>query len=228
MKTLTLHLGRERRILQGHRWVFSNEIADPIHDLEPGSWVEVLTAKGLSLGTGYINPASLIAVRLACPAGKKPDEKFFRQAMLDAASFRQSLYPGAESCRLVFGESDQFPGLVVDRYGDVLVYQAGTVGMAAMEESVRQLLIELFQPSALVFRNDSLSRTLEGLPLEKGVAYGSVSGDILVRIDGIRYMVDVLNGQKTGMYLDQRDNRNAARQWMEGKRVLDLFCYNGA
>jgi 23S rRNA (cytosine1962-C5)-methyltransferase len=228
MKTLTLHSGRERRILQGHRWVFSNEIAHPIHDFEPGSWVEVLTAKGRPLGTGYINPASLIAVRLVCPPGKKPDGEFFRQRLLDAAAFRRSLYPDSESCRLVFGESDSLPGLVVDRYGEVLVYQVGTVGMAKMEELMRQMLIELFRPTALVFRNDSPSRTIEGLTLEKGVAYGSISGNIPVEIEGIRYMVDVLDGQKTGMYLDQRDNRNAARQWIKGKRVLDLFCYNGA
>ena len=228
IRTLTLHSGRERRILRGHRWVFSNEIADPIHDFEPGSWVEVLTAKGLSLGVGYINPASLIAVRLVCPPGKKPDEKFFRQTLLEAASLRQFLYPGAESCRLVFGESDRLPGLVVDRYGDVLVYQAGTVGMAGMEELMRELLLDLFRPAALVFRNDSPSRALEGLGMEKGVACGSVTGDVPIRIDGVRYLVDVLGGQKTGMYLDQRDNRNAAKHWMKGKRVLDLFCYNGA
>ena len=228
MKNLILHPGRERRILQGHRWVFSNEIADPIHDFEPGSWVEVLTAKGLSLGSGYINPASLIAVRIVCPPGGKPDEKFFRQRLLDAARFRQYIYPAAECCRLVFGESDGLPGLVVDRYGDVLVYQIGTVGMAKMEDLMRELLVDLFRPEALVFRNDSPSRTLEGLELEKGVAYGSVTGDIPVQIDAIRYLVDVLGGQKTGMYLDQRDNRSAARQWMQGKRVLDLFCYNGA
>ena len=228
MKPLRLHPGRERRILQGHRWVFSNEIADPVHDFEPGSWVEVFTAKGLSIGTGYINPASLIAVRLVCPPGKKPDENFFRQALLDAVGFRQSIYPGAESCRLVFGESDRLPGLVVDRYGDVLVTQAGTVGMSGLEELMRQLLIELFRPAALVFRNDSPSRALENLPLEKGVAYGNLPGELPVRIEGIRYEVDVLNGQKTGMFLDQRDNRSAAKRWMDGKKVLDLFCYNGA
>lgn len=228
MEKLILHPGRERRILQGHRWVFSNEIADPIHDFEPGSWVEVLTAKGLSLGSGYINPASLIAVRIVCPPGREPDEKFLRQRLLDAACFRQYIYPAAESCRLVFGESDGLPGLVVDRYGDVLAYQIGTVGMAKMEELMRELLVDIFKPAALVFRNDTPSRALEGLELEKGVAYGSVTGDIPIQIDGIRYLVDVLGGQKTGMYLDQRDNRSAARQWMQGKMVLDLFCYNGA
>jgi 23S rRNA (cytosine1962-C5)-methyltransferase len=228
VETLRLHPGHERRILKGHRWVFSNEIADPIRDFEPGSWVEILTAKGLSLGAGYINPASLIAVRLVCPPGKRPDGNFFRQALLDAASFRESIYPGAESLRLVFGESDGLPGLVVDRYGDVLVYQISTVGMARMEGLMRELLVELFRPAALVFRNDSPSRALEGLALEKGVAGGFLTGDTPVRIDGIRYLVDVLGGQKTGMYLDQRDNRIVTGHWMKGKRVLDLFCYNGA
>jgi len=228
MKTIKLHPGRERRILRGHRWIFSNEIAGPVSDLEPGSWVEAVSAKGVSLGVGYINPSSLIAVRLVCPPGKKPDEKFFRQALLDAASFRKLLYPGEESFRLVFGESDGLPGLVVDRYGDVLVYQAATVGVAGMEELVRELLVDLFKPAGLVFRNDSASRAFEGLAFEKGVAWGSVAGNISVRIDGIKYLVDVLGGQKTGMYLDQRDNRKAAKHWVKGKRVLDLFCYNGA
>jgi 23S rRNA (cytosine1962-C5)-methyltransferase len=228
MRILKLQPGRERRIIKGHRWVFSNEIADPIRDFEPGSLVEVLTAKGVSLGTGYINPVSLIAVRLVCPPGKKPDEDFLRQTLLEASRFRQFVYPGAESFRLVFGESDSLPGLVADRYGDVLVYQAGTLGVALMEGSIRELLVDLFRPAALVFRNDSPSRALEGLGMEKGVAYGSVAGEVPISIDGIKYLVDVLGGQKTGMYLDQRDNRSAAKKWMKGKRVLDLFCYNGA
>jgi 23S rRNA (cytosine1962-C5)-methyltransferase len=231
MKVLKLHPGRERRILKGHRWVFSNEIADPVNDFEPGSWVEVVSAKDLPLGVGYVNPASLIAVRLVCPLSKKnkePDEEFFRQALLDAANLRESFYPGEESFRLVFGESDGLPGLVVDRYGGVLVYQATTVGMAGIEEMMRELMVDLFKPSALVFRNDSPSRAFEGLALEKGTARGNVSGNIPVRIDGIEYLVDVLGGQKTGMYLDQRDNRRATIRWMKDKRVLDLFCYNGA
>lgn len=227
MKPLYLHPGRERRILHGHRWVFSNEIAGNLSDYEPGSWVEVFTAKGLSLGSGYINPSSLIAVRLLCPPGKMPDEDFFRQALRRAAAYRETVYPGSDCCRLVFGESDGLPGLVVDRYADVLAYQVGTLGMSRMEELIRDLLVDIFKPSALVFRNDSPSRTLEGLDQEKGVAYGGVSGEIQVQIDGIRYLVDVLRGQKTGLFLDQRDNRRIASRWMEGKKVLDLFCYTG-
>ncbi|MGC9193885.1 MAG: class I SAM-dependent rRNA methyltransferase [Syntrophobacteraceae bacterium] len=229
MRTLTLHPGRERRILRGHRWVFGNEVADRLHDFEPGSWVEVVSAKGVALGAGYVNPSSLIAVRIVCPPGKKPEADFFRQTLQDAASFRQFLYPDYNSCcRLVFGESDGLPGLVVDRYADVLVYQATTLGMSRLEDLIGNLLQDLFKPSALVFRNDSPSRVIEGLGLEKGVVSGTLAGQIPVQIDGIQYVVDVLAGQKTGMYLDQRDNRAASRRWMKGKRVLDLFCYNGA
>ncbi|MDR3568160.1 MAG: class I SAM-dependent rRNA methyltransferase [Syntrophobacteraceae bacterium] len=228
MRTVTLHPGRERRILKGHRWVFGNEIADPLQSFEPGSWVEVVSSRGAPLGIGYINQSSLIAVRIFCAPGKKPDENFFRQALLDAASFRQFLYPGDSACRLVFGESDGLPGLVVDRYEDVLVYQATTLGMAKMEEMIRELLFDLFKPSAIVFRNDSPSRAIEGLGLEKGVASGKVADQIQVQIDGLRYIVDVLGGQKTGMFLDQRDNRTGSKRWMTGRKVLDLFCYNGA
>ena len=228
MKPLYLHSGRERRILQGHRWVFSNEIANPLSDFEQGSWVEVFSAKGVLLGSGYINPASLIAVRIVCPPGRKPDEAFFREKLMKAAAFRESAYPGQDCYRLVYGESDSLPGLVVDRYGDVLVYQIGTLGMARMEPLIQELLIDLFKPSALIFRNDSPSRLFEGLEQDRGIAHGGAPGKIPVQIDGIRYLVDVIGGQKTGMYLDQRDNRRALRRWTEGRRVLDLFCYNGA
>lgn len=228
MKQLHLHPGRDRRILQGHRWVFSNEIAAPLSDFEPGSWVEVLTARGVSLGSGYINPASLIAVRLVSPPGEKPDEDFFREAMKNAARCRQWTYPESQCHRLIYGESDNLPGLVVDRYGDVLVYQIGTLGMARMEPLVQELLQDVFKPSAIVFRNDSPSRRLEGLDEQKGIALGTLPEDLVVDIDGIKYRIDVLEGQKTGMYLDQRDNRRNLRRWTQGRNVLDLFCYNGA
>lgn len=228
MKAVKLNPGRERRILQGHRWIFSNEIAGPMSEYEPGSWVEVFSARNVSLGFGYINPVSLIAVRLVSPPGRKPDEGFFREALLRAARLRETTYPESDCNRIVYGESDSLPGLVVDRYGDVLAYQIGTRGMAEMEPLIRELLTDIFKPSALVFRNDSPSRALEGLNREKGVAFGRLPELVPIQIDGIKYLVDVLNGQKTGMYLDQRDNRLAARRWTRGRKVLDLFCYNGA
>ncbi|MFZ2446344.1 MAG: class I SAM-dependent rRNA methyltransferase [Syntrophobacteraceae bacterium] len=228
MKPLYLHPGRERRILHGHRWVFSNEIAGALSEYEPGSWVEVFSAKGVPLGSGYINPASLISVRLVCPPGRKPDASFFRDTMMRAARHRESVYPGSRCHRLIYGEADGLPGLVVDRYGDVLACQVGTLGMAKLEPLMHELLADLFNPSALVSRNDGASRVLEGLPQEKGIASGSLPEKHLVEIDGIGYRVDVLGGQKTGMYLDQRDNRREIRRWAPGKKVLDLFCYNGA
>jgi 23S rRNA (cytosine1962-C5)-methyltransferase len=229
MKPLNLHPGRERRILQGHRWIFSNEISDRISDYEPGSWVEVRSAKGVSLGSGYINPRSLIAVRLVCPRGQEPTKDFFYNLIKNAAVRRsEEYYPGAECYRVVYGESDGLPGLVVDRYGDILVYQITTLGMARMEPLVQELLLDLFQPEALVYRHDAHVRTLEGLALEKGVAFGELPEEYWVTLDGVEFQVAPLSSQKTGFYLDQRDNRKAFRHWVRGKKVLDLFCYNGA
>jgi 23S rRNA (cytosine1962-C5)-methyltransferase len=228
MKPLRLHPGREKRILLGHRWVFSNEIADSLSNYEPGSWVEVYSAKGVLLGSGYINPKSLIAVRLVCPPGQKPTKEFFQDLFKRAAAFRSEvLYPGSNCYRVIYGESDGLPGLVVDRYGDVLVYQINTLGMAGMETLIQELLLELFSPKALVFRNDSQVRSLEGLPLEKGIVFGNLPDDHQVDMDGHTVTVDLLSGQKTGLFLDQRENRNALRRYVKGKKVLDLFCYNG-
>jgi len=228
MRQIHLHAGRDRRILQGHHWVFSNEIADSLTDFEPGSWVEALTAKGVCLGYGYINPASLIAIRLVSPPGQKPDGSFFREAMEKAARYRERTYPGSQCHRLIYGESDNLPGLVVDRYGDVLVYQIGTLGMARMEPLIQELLQDVFKPGAIVFRNDSPSRRLEGLDQSKGVALGELPEKLVSEIDGVKFRIDAIEGQKTGMYLDQRDNRRDVRRWTQGGKVLDLFCYNGA
>lgn len=227
MPTLRLNPGCERRILMGHRWIFSNEIAGPLKDHPPG-WVTILSAKGVTLGSGYLNPHTLIAVRLVCRPGEAPTPDFFRQRLGDAARRRQTLYPGAEAVRLVFGEADGLPGLIVDRYGSVIVYQITTLGMSRMEPLIQELLIDLFQPLALVYRNDSRSRSLEGLPLDKGVAHGSIPDPLQVRLHDLLFHIDPLEGQKTGFFLDQRDNREALRRWVKDKTVLDLYCYDGA
>jgi 23S rRNA (cytosine1962-C5)-methyltransferase len=226
---LDLLAGRERRLLLGHRWVFSNELSGNTSALEPGSWVSVHSSKGVCLGSGYFNPHSLIAVRLVCAPHEKPSPDFFRNLMEKAALRRRTLfYPDSSCARVVYGEADGLPGLVVDRYGDVLVYQITTLGMARMEDLVRGLLLDLFRPKTLVFRHDTPVRLLEGLPLEKGVAYGDLPDPCWIEMDGLEFVIDPLNGQKTGFYLDQRDNRTVLRRWAEGRKVLDLFCYNGA
>lgn len=229
MKPVKLHSGRARRILQGHRWIFSNEISEKLSDFEPGSWVEVRSSKGVPLGSGYINPRSLIAVRLVCPPGQEPSKDFFSGLIKNANERRSRIYyPGSRCYRVVYGESDGLPGLVVDRYGDILVYQITTLGMARMEPLIKELLIELFKPAALVYRHDAPVRALEGLSPEKGIAYGELPDEYWVELDGIEYGLFPLSGQKTGLFLDQRDNRKAFRHWVSGKRVLDLFCNNGA
>jgi 23S rRNA (cytosine1962-C5)-methyltransferase len=228
MNTLNLLPGAERRLLQGHRWVFSNEIADGLKECEPGSWVKVLTSKGVPLGSGYVNPHSLIAVRLVCPPGKHPDRAFFVALFQRAVRHRQRIYPGSECYRLVYGEADGLPGLVVDRYGDVLVYQITTLGMARLEPLLQEILLEEFKPQALIYRHDNQVRALEALEITRGVAHGQVPPEFWVGIDGLECLVDPLEGQKTGVYLDQRDNRRALAPWVEGRRVLDLFCYDGA
>ena len=226
-ETVWLLPGCERRLLKGHKWIFSNEIAGSLSELQPG-WVKVVSSKGAALGIGYINPHALIAVRLVCRPGQEPTADFFRKLLIDAAQRRAHLYPGSDAIRLVFGESDGLPGLVVDRYGDVLVYQVTTLGMSLIESQVLELLLDLFDPRAIVFRNDVQIRSLEGLPLEKGVAYGELPDPLLVRMHGLTFCVEALEGQKTGVFLDQRDNREAIRRWVIGKTVLDLFCYDGA
>lgn len=228
LKRINLRPGGEKRLLRGHRWVFSNEIAHTLADYQPGTWVEVWSNKGVCLGSGYLNPHSLIAVRLVCPPSVKPSAAFFRKALVAASERRQRYLSDPSCCRLVYGESDGLPGLIVDRYRHVLVYQITTLGMALLEDLIRELLLELFEPEVLVFRHDSSVRLLEGLPLARGVAFGSLEEPFWIELDGLHFLVDPLDGQKTGLYLDQRENRRVFTRWVKGKKVLDLFCYNGA
>ncbi len=223
-----LDKGRGKRLLYGYRWVFSNEISSSIREFEPGSWVRVISAKGTYLGLGYINPHSLIAIRIMCPPGSKPSIVYFRELFEKAYRMRKRLFPNSGCYRLFFSEADGLPGFVVDRYKDVFVYQANTVGVDKMETMLVDLLKETFKPQAIVYRNDSSVRLLEQLPLDKGIAYGEIPDDRWINIDGVWHNVDYLDGQKTGFYLDQRENRKVLKKFVQGKRVLDLFCYDGS
>ncbi|HDL90075.1 MAG TPA: class I SAM-dependent rRNA methyltransferase [Thermodesulforhabdus norvegica] len=225
---IRLQRGRDRRLLYGHKWVFSNEIDGPVKDFAPGSWVRVVSSKGAYLGLGYINPRSLIAVRIICPAGTRPSRDYFRRLIIDADARRKEIFPGCDCYRLFFSESDGLPGFIVDRYGDVLVAQVNTYGVSVMQDMLVEFLVDIFSPEAVVYRNDSAARVLEELPLEKGIAYGNLPDEHTVVLDGLVFLVDTLEGQKTGMYLDQRENRKILKHFVDGKRVLDLFCYDGA
>ena len=221
-------LRRTARIIAGHAWIFSNELATSPKSREPGSLVEVYNMKKDFIGVGYINPNSLIAVRLLTREKETIDADFFRKRILNALRYRSMIGIKGDSFRAVFSEGDLLPGLIADKYGDCLVLQFLTLGMEKMKDIIIPLFDEIFSPAAIVLRNDSHSRTLEGLPLSKGVVKGSLPPLPLIHEGDIAFEVDPLAGQKTGFFLDQRENRLALSELVRGGRGLDLFCYAGA
>lgn len=227
MQTLVVKTSCERRLMQGHRWVFSNEVESPLKMFAPGEWVQVVSASGRRWGTGYVNPHCLIACRLVGSWNAEPTPEFFEQRLREAVAFRERLYPGERTYRAVYGESDGLPGLVLDRYDAAWVMQITTAGMAAMTSRVCEALVRLFDPAAVVARNDVSARTLEGLPMEKQLLHGIVQEPLPVAVHGLKVHVDLWEGQKTGLFLDQRDNREALRRYVREAEVLDLFCYQG-
>jgi 23S rRNA (cytosine1962-C5)-methyltransferase len=225
---LHIHKGHERRLLLGHPWVFSNEIASDLGTYEPGSLVDVYTHGGTFVGRGYINPRSLITVRILSHRREVIDGDFFHSRLAAALQLRDRLFPGVQSYRLVYSEGDLLPGLIVDRYQDQLVLQTLTLGMELRTEAICEALEHLMQPQAIVARNDVGIRTLEGLPHERKVLRGSLETPVEVWESDIRFRVDTWEGQKTGFYLDQRENRCTLQPLLAGERVLDAFCYTGA
>lgn len=221
-------LKRTSRILAGHLWIFSNELKSSPKNYEPGSIVEVCDSKGKFLGTGYINPNSLISIRLLSKEREVINSDFFRRRITDAINYRKAFLSDYNSFRVIYSEGDFLPGLIVDKYADCLAIQFLTLGMEKMRDTLLNILNEILSPSVIVLRNDTQSRTLEGLPLEKSIIKGVL--DFLPRItEGeIKLEVDPLHGQKTGFFLDQRENRIALSRIIDGGKGLDLFCYSGA
>jgi 23S rRNA (cytosine1962-C5)-methyltransferase len=208
--------------------VFSNEIATDLKTFEPGSLVDVYTQGRTFIGRGYINPRSLITVRLLSEHREIIDSAFFRRRIEAAWQRRERLWPGMQSYRIVYSEGDLLPGLIIDRYGDHLVLQTLTLGMELRSELICEALESLFHPRAIVARNDVGIRSLEGLPLEKKLLRGSLQVPVEICDGDLRFQVDPWEGQKTGFYLDQRENRWGLRPFLKGKRILDAFCYTGA
>jgi 23S rRNA (cytosine1962-C5)-methyltransferase len=227
---ITLKKKADRRLRRGHLWVFSNEIADPpVAQLEAGSIHEIQDAAGEFLGMVYANPASLITARILSHKKVEIDEAFLEQRIGAALERRQRLFPERDFYRLIFGEADLLPGLIVDRYGTVLVVQSMTAGMDALLEDVLAVLVGYLGPEGIYLRNDSPSRVLEGLSQEKRIAYGSIPDTVIIGSSGLKFLVDVADGQKTGFFLDQEANRPLMKQYVfSGAKVLDLFCYTGA
>ena len=221
--------GFHRRAEGGHPWIYSNEIAmdAAAKALMPGSLVTLRRADERPFGVAMFNPHSLIAGRLLDrDAGRTIDRRFFARRLERAFRLRERLYD-RPYYRLVHAEADGLPGLVIDRFGAVLVMQANAAGMDRLTPVIIDALGDLLSPEAIVLRNDSPARTQEGLPLETSVALGAVAGPVPVEEDGTVFTADVLTGQKTGWFFDQRDNRALIAGLARGTRVLDLYCHSG-
>ena len=223
-----LRRGEDRRLRSGHLWVFSNEIDSIEGTVEPGDAVSVEDARGRVVGTGLANPHSLIAVRLISHGPVEVNRELVGRRIRTAVEYRNRIMPGETAQRLVFSEADLFPGLIVDRYGETLVVQSMTVGIERRLEMVLDALTEELDPSAIVLRNDSPMRRYEELPLEKRVVRGEVDGPVEVTLDDHTFLVDVLSGQKTGFFLDQRENRRDTAHLAKDRSVLDCCSYTGA
>lgn len=221
----------DRRIRNGHLWVFSNEIERVDANgaaFAPGAPAELFASSGQRLGWGYYNRASLIAFRLLDRGAPRPASEVLRERLAAALAFRRAHLGALEAFRLVHAEGDLLPGLIVDLYGKRAVVQLLTAGMEALRAEVLAALAEVVAPEVVVLKNDSSIRKLEGLEPGVEVAHGSVTGPVPVTLDGLTFEVDLVEGQKTGFFLDQRENRLALQRFVRGKSVLDVFSHQGA
>ena len=231
LASLYIRRRRERRVQLGHPWVFSNEVAidrSPLTGFQAGDCVNVFTHSGKALGTATVNPHSLICARmLSARVDCVLDGDLLAERIAGAMRLRESL-GWLPWCRLVYGESDRLPGLIVDRYGDALAVQIGTAGMERVRDAIVDTLVTLIEPSAVVLRNDIASRGLEGLDTYVDVVHGSLEETVALQEDGAEFGVSLLKGQKTGWYYDQRSNRALVARHAKGRSVLDCFSYAGA
>jgi len=221
-------LRRTSRVLAGHDWIFSNELAASPKNYEPGALVEVRDTKKEFIGIGYINPNSLIAVRLLTRKREEIDAKFFKKRIYDALYYRERIGVKGDSFRVIYSEGDYLPGLIADKYGECLVLQFLTLGIEKFKDSIVGLFDDILAPSVIVLRNDSQSRILESLPLSTEVVKGSLDTLPIIREGKISFEIDPLAGQKTGFFLDQKENRLALKELIHEGKGLDLFCYSGA
>lgn len=228
---LRLNKNEERRLRAGHVWVFSNEVdtkVSPFNQYEPGQPVMIEDAAGHVLGSGYMNPHALICARLV---SRDPqyilDQSLLTHRLNIALSLRERLFD-TPYYRLAFGDSDGLPGLVVDRYGDILVVQITTAGMERLKNEIVAALTKVIAPRAILFRNDTSSRELEGLTNYIETALGEIPESVALEENGVKFEVSLLTGQKTGWFYDQRLNRTRLRHYVKGLRVLDVFSYLGA
>ena len=220
-----LKKGEEKRIVAGHSWVYANEVAKIDGKDKNGSLAEVYSFDGRFIGKGYINHASKILIRIFIRGNETDDENFYMKRFKAANDYRLKL--GYGNCyRVVFAEADDLPALVVDKYGDYLAVQCLSLGIDMRKKLICDCLVKLFSPKGIFERSDVAVRKKEGLPEVKQVLYGEVPDYVEITENGLKMLVDIKNGQKTGYFLDQKENRFAARKYCKGE-VLDCFCNSG-
>jgi len=214
------------RVASGHPWIFSSDIAD-LDGAQPGQPVKVADARGRALGTAHYSSASQIALRMLSRQVEDIGRDFYLHRLRAAEEHRRRIVHGTDAYRVVHGEADLLPALVVDRYGEWLVVQTLNQGMDAARSAIVSCLEEIFQPRGIVARNDAAVRAKEQLPLECSVVSGEAPESVSVRMNGLALRADLLHGQKTGIFLDQRENYLAAARYARGGRALDCFASTG-
>lgn len=214
------------RIFNGHPWIFANEVNMVDDQAKAGDIVDVYTHDDRFVGRGYINPQSQILIRLLTREQEPIDEGFFYRRLLQAWEYRQKT-GYTENCRLIFGEADDLPALIIDKFNDYFVIQTLALGMDIWKPALVKAINQIFKPKGIYERNDVPVRELEGLPQQKGFLSEPFDTRIILNENGLKFHVDIENGQKTGYFLDQQDNRRAIRHIVKDASVLEAFCYTG-
>lgn len=215
------------RVVNGHPWIFSNELGDVDGDYQPGDIVEVYSYNGSFIGKGYINPSSQITIRLLTrDKEEQVNNDFFYNKIKEAWEYRKQI-GYVENCRLIFGEADGLPALIIDKFNDYLVIQTLALGIDIWKEAIVDALKRIFSPKGIYERNDVPVREVEGLPQIKGFLSDPFDTNIIINENGLKFHVDIVNGQKTGYFLDQQDNRRAIQHIVKDADVLEAFCYTG-
>ena len=227
MATVTLRKTRETRVRGGHPWIYASEIEKVDGEYENGDIVDVHDFRGKFIGRGFYNPQSQISLRILTRNDEPCDRAFFEKRVRDAWEYRQLLCDPM-SCRLIYSESDFLPGLVVDKFGDILVLQSLSLGIERIKDMLCDILMEVVKPAGIWERSDVPVRRLEGLEQTTGLLRGEVPDRVDMVENGIHFLVDVKQGQKTGFFLDQKQNRAALEPLCRDAKVLDCFCHNGS
>lgn len=215
------------RIINGHPWIFGNELGDTEGTADAGDIVEVYSYNGSFVGKGYYNPASQIRVRLLTrDKNEEINDEFFYKTIKSAWEYRQQI-GYVENCRLIFGEADQLPALIIDKFNDYFVIQTLALGIDKWKGAIVAAIEKIFSPKGIYERNDVPVRELEGMPQQKGFLSAPFDTNIILNENGLKFHVDIVNGQKTGYFLDQQDNRRMIQHIVKDANVLEAFCYTG-